>query len=1198
MSQDEFQTAARNLSSLLRSSRAVLFLGSGADLNKISALLKYRWRAIITVFSDEDFFPSRFDNFCGGVPVKPIYDISDLKGDLFDGNLMPVIYIKPIVGDVYSDDNVQNEETTHSVLVKLKNALISSRRTKVVVEGYRKGNFDCAAFHRVFFKMPAGIEDAFWFFGGDLEDDSIRRILTNKKIILSCKKSASELALDFQDEFNDNDDASNEDYLPDNGDTYYYSGGKLRMAPDRLPNFINGRLLNEKDVDLSVLSSAYSRERFYKFLQRSFEAPQWYGYINRLRFAFPRDKEKDILDCINEMADDKNNENRKPIIIEGQTCCGKSVVMASLAMRIYQDKQYPVIFYCNKDTSLEFAPGAPWVQELLSLVIDLAAIDDSPVIVFLDRSYYNITRETDVFRLNDLLNGDKGKKVVIVASAMQQKPAGLSVKEPTKTKGGGKGKKGNNHCSFELAVTLTDKERERIKETLTDRNKGGLSVEDADALFKKESKINLLAFLYKFYESRRSPEDVKKHIDNMKKHVASEITGAAGYLADLAKELREYIWEEVKSKEEERLNRNPFLKLKSFKFDDTANSENNESDGLLNEDNIYKSVDGFINILALVSFYINSLPLDALRVLVGINSYEIVSLFESCPSFIVNDDTEGGFGGVRTISFRSRYEAKLYLDAIENEKKIDRRLILKQCINKIVDGVNDGSISRDDIHIFDFLARLLRAVGSNADDDDDIGERSIFQVEDYPDIVREIAQIRQYSEGDDDMFRAIGAIVIQELKYIRDYIKAKYFIKERSDADEKDISLLFGATKLAEKGIRLLADRTTSLRGNASVEFAFCWSLYLRLCPKRGKTVYMPYNDISEALWETIGTTNKQTINNQPKSYPYVAFMRCAIAANECGCGDYAANKFFAETIKCVEEGRNFLDNDDRFQKTEARLYDQFDRKELLNNLFDKMTEAKNPLAPLLRAQYYLRKNNVNYAEPLEESKVSKVLEAIKILEEDANISVSNLDCLGIYLLVRLKFLLFSGRPFTFAAEYRPQIVRMSERQWNEVCALAKLLLDKMNDSESRRLRPLILRFKYLYALALANLGRYQLAYEIFLEMDKAEKSSENDFMGNRAYTWHLLCDEDGAPVMKNCTRKRKEPHLPAKTYVHTGIGEGRLSRIYIRNERLFFKSPYQDEFKDVCIGMSFMGYIGYTKKEFDGYKAAQSDETGGDDNG
>ena len=160
---------------------------------------------------------------------------------------------------------------------------------------------------------------------------------------------------------------------------------------------------------------------FLDFLEKSAtDGPQWVGYQKRSYFYVERDYAK-LLETVirrkltsNHKLPQKRDEGDVPIVLTGASGSSKSVVLAALAYKFYQEHQYPVLFLKDSEN------GEVLSQEEMNRVQNLVELlnnkTDNKVLIFWDCSSYKHMSQFQelIHRLTR-----RGRRFVLVGSAYE-----------------------------------------------------------------------------------------------------------------------------------------------------------------------------------------------------------------------------------------------------------------------------------------------------------------------------------------------------------------------------------------------------------------------------------------------------------------------------------------------------------------------------------------------------------------------------------------------------------------------------------------------------------------------------------------------------------------------------------------------------------------------------------------------------------
>ncbi|MFR8312607.1 MAG: hypothetical protein ACLVBP_09815 [Ruminococcus sp.] len=91
------------------------------------------------------------------------------------------------------------------------------------------------------------------------------------------------------------------------------------------------------------------KDYFYLFLKNSVREPQWYGY--NYGFNLHRVYEDRLYRKVKKGIENVGKPNNRPLLVVGQTGTGKSISLAAIAYKIFNEKKYPVVYINDPDVN-------------------------------------------------------------------------------------------------------------------------------------------------------------------------------------------------------------------------------------------------------------------------------------------------------------------------------------------------------------------------------------------------------------------------------------------------------------------------------------------------------------------------------------------------------------------------------------------------------------------------------------------------------------------------------------------------------------------------------------------------------------------------------------------------------------------------------------------------------------------------------
>lgn len=216
---------------------------------------------------------------------------------------------------------------------------------------------------------------------------------------------------------------TDENAVPESDVDIYYQGQKaISITQSDLLLFKNvGTLLTERTIHkIRPMGRIMSREWFSNFLESSASlGPQWYGYLPQSTFYVKRSYEDALVQLVRKMLDGRSITGatafNRPIILAGDPGSSKSITLAALAYRIFNEKINPVI-YISKDSFLSANIGTGFdeldeAMQLLEKKVDVG----TRILVIWDSSAYRAGVERAQTLLERLQN--RGRSFVLVCSS-------------------------------------------------------------------------------------------------------------------------------------------------------------------------------------------------------------------------------------------------------------------------------------------------------------------------------------------------------------------------------------------------------------------------------------------------------------------------------------------------------------------------------------------------------------------------------------------------------------------------------------------------------------------------------------------------------------------------------------------------------------------------------------------------------------
>lgn len=399
----------------------ILFVGSSADAcGELSeSVCNLPWSCVVTTSNKEDFAVK----FANGRSVHRYTSLEDiLTIDLFSKENLPVIQMYGTETDIPIElEDV--DEDIRPIFAKKQAEKILSRlmskmdiRTRMVVVGYNPDNsseIEPESFVYLWQEMQGGIIE---FFVESVPSVSLVKKAAVKKQFVWYEGKLSDAISSTAEEIGK---VSN----LDEDDNYLFFKGQQpvfikRAVVARCHNF--AQLLTEEKIrEIRPLGRIQQGRWFYNFLNNSSDSPQWYGFLPQSKFYLKRDYEDCLVEAVRSLLKSSKSlvksQANTPIILEGDPGSSKSVELAALAYRIFNEKINPVI-YINGDNLYFSAQSSEFqlLDELMQEVEQLGEKDTRFLIIWDSSSYRNVISEAKQLA-HELEN--RGKRFVLVCSA-------------------------------------------------------------------------------------------------------------------------------------------------------------------------------------------------------------------------------------------------------------------------------------------------------------------------------------------------------------------------------------------------------------------------------------------------------------------------------------------------------------------------------------------------------------------------------------------------------------------------------------------------------------------------------------------------------------------------------------------------------------------------------------------------------------
>lgn len=419
------QKADQIVSKLMQSfnqNSMVLFVGTAASDEDLSKeVCELPWSCIVTSSRKEDFgkyFDSDLRN------KSQFQSMKEMPSRLFDRRNLPIIRLYGIENweDRYSQDDEDDELMKlrqEKEAEKMLNAIMQRLDvlSQMIVIGYQPGGDEeipVTTFVLSWEERQGGNIQLFGIKSDEKQKNRIKN-LAEKEGFIWCDESLSNI-------LNTQDNILNKGDFEERGENLFYKGQKSAViAKQTLLRFRHfASLLTEEVIhEVRPFGRIQQSRWFFNFLTRSsVEGPQWYGYLPQSEFYLKRNFEDILVNLVRNILSGRkilNHGYSTPVILEGDSGSSKSITLAALAYRIFNERYNPVIFIKNED--LLFNANSYELEELDQMMreIEDTGEKDTRILLIWDSSTYRNVAATARNLARQLDN--RGRRFVLVCSA-------------------------------------------------------------------------------------------------------------------------------------------------------------------------------------------------------------------------------------------------------------------------------------------------------------------------------------------------------------------------------------------------------------------------------------------------------------------------------------------------------------------------------------------------------------------------------------------------------------------------------------------------------------------------------------------------------------------------------------------------------------------------------------------------------------
>lgn len=476
-----------------------LFLGADFDarLYDNKKILKLPWSCVITTLPDDNVLNMILDNENRKTRNVSAEEVFGRQINFRDQRNLKIVHLF----DNNNDNQIINSRRMQIQAKKCLGKVIQSlgaQAVRVVILEYGKADpFQLESMMDSFADVDIlhGVKSL--FFSCDVENELREFICEDEDFYHTVELHACTLP-DYLCDLLEDEQFNEEELIHEDSDDYVFFVGHKRCNIDKreyLNKYRFLHLLHEKEMENNV-PPFLVQNYFYAFLKQSPYEPQWYGYHEENNFFLERDTDDELYNkCVNHL-ERPGNLCQSPIAVVGDSGTGKSIAVARLAYRIYQEHKYPVV-YQNRISFIqnEYESWFSSLDELLRLLENNGA---SSVLIIMDQSVAGESEWDNLIRLFEKLR-NRGRNITMLFTAYSVAESNiLNDKEkynlPPR----------RHYNSIFMNNQLSQKEEQRLHTLL--KRKAKFSPSEIDELVSDaRTRNDFLAFLYYTFQDLRRP---------------------------------------------------------------------------------------------------------------------------------------------------------------------------------------------------------------------------------------------------------------------------------------------------------------------------------------------------------------------------------------------------------------------------------------------------------------------------------------------------------------------------------------------------------------------------------------------------------------------------------------------------------------------------------------------------------------------
>lgn len=1027
----------------------------GNKYRKIStAVLEYSWNAVVTTNCDLTLATGLTN---GMRSIRDIISYKDMQANLMDRKNLHIIRLFGESYPVDSLDEFEKEDISDQAVAMLSRVSeVILRNGIILIEDFEESCFSHKEMRKAFRGLYNNQKQVYIF--NCKNKDAYLSALETQGIVVLLEQSINE----FFDEYFSQEETHNIQVVEKTVQIYIEAEKKATLVQiekrqlletESFATLLNIGLLNEVKIPPNMY-----KDYFYMFLKNSVREPQWYGYS--YGFNIHRNYEDRLYRKVKKGLEGVGKANNMPLLVVGQTGTGKSISLAAIAYKIFNEKKYPVIFINDPDvnfySSVEYKQkrinrkGSPAFNALDSLISRLENLGAKATFLVWDTSSYSAGRQK-CYRLYQALLA-RGRKVYLLSTAYELNNNIVVndidddyVEESVMNK---------KFIECKATVEISN-EKEQLKEILLHKcNLPEQSVNNILNFYVRNSS-NYLSMFYQAFDILKG---------DLSKGIYKE---ANANLNDLDKLLKDGLNTTIS------VNSVFALALKKIEVDLVSAGIVNEIGNSAISEKIEVAKDDFIKCIAVCSQFKLKMPYDfALRIL-GTYNEQIIKTLTKSTFFVINKDYHDNY----TISLRTPLEASMYISAKEMSA-----LDEIECMIKMLDMMNPrgGYGQQQEVRLCE---RVIRIVGPNNVENCNRYKKG------YPEIIRALKGLRE----ERNIWEPI--LISQEITYLREY-----YGRDDTLTLEARIQVLEEAVRIADDVLEKIEHLGISMgtRNAIIVESA---NSKLLLCQLKETNDSLIFKELRRDLRDVIRYDSLDY-------HAYVTLLKGSIIEfrNET---DRIKQLELLESMCTVADEIMFenpdVANSEYFQRQVTKIYSLLEDNTVVQAYVDELVSNGSSAGLYVMTRKKLLENKVDFRRTIENSfQENACQEVYSIFNDERYKAVLSESEPCQYMLLNIVWLMHNKEPIYLDGEC--WITRMSEDVWREILNICNNFIARFcNDSED--IHQFAKNIRYIKALALGQLEQYNESISVLKSIE------EDSTLGlRRVFTKHMLCDENGIP--------------------------------------------------------------------------------------